>query len=437
MAKDSGRPGDSRKTIWRRLAKYLVPILLALVLLDIVLRIVLPPEKLLPYMQKEFAFYTEKIERFQELPATDVLFLGSSRMRDDINPEVFAMGLSQYWRRQATAYNLGLAGAHMEEVYTLARSYLPDPPPPYVIIGFSGTEVAWPYHFTYASRFLWKFENFADYLGRISFDHFLVRHVEYFIEAQICKFWYLFAQRDALVNAITENTEAALGLDLLEVREEMREHARAMVRNEKQRKIDHVNSPSGYHPVLRDFKDLASRLAKNPNDVKITNRREYNRDPEVLNDTSADVLRLIVPVLKAKGCKVAIIETPTSPYMQEMNPVLHGPGFRRWMRGVAEELDVPFFGFPFNKKNGLDNSMYGDASHLSTKGAKHFARVVLERLIGAGFFDEEGNGSKETDRDSKEVGRLGHKLDYRDRDDFDNYIDPAAPSDDEEKEAGS
>ncbi|MFH2000944.1 MAG: hypothetical protein ABIK28_14780 [Planctomycetota bacterium] len=389
VAERTIRPGHTWFDIFFRLAKYVIPIMVALAIIDILLRTFLPPEKLLPYMQKEFAFYTEKIKQFQALPYPDVLFLGSSRMRDDLDPEVFAMGLSQHWRHQARAYNLGLAGAHMEEVYTLAASYLPDPPPPYVIIGFSGTEVAWPYHFTYASRFLWKFENFVDYLRRVPFEYFYVRHVEYYIEAQICRFWYLFAQRDALLNCITENLETRLGLDLLEVPEEMRDHARVMVRNEKQRKIDHVHADSGYHPVLRQFKDLAARIEKNPEEVQITNRREFNNDPDVLNDTSADMLRLIVPTLRRKGCKVAIVETPTSPYMQEMNPVLHGEGFRRWMKGVAEELDVPFFAFPPTPENGLDNTFYGDASHLSDKGAKLFARMVLKRLVEAGFFDKE------------------------------------------------
>ncbi|MHC4944774.1 MAG: hypothetical protein ACYTG7_17300 [Planctomycetota bacterium] len=373
-------PGDSRRMIFVRMARYLLPVIVVFVAIDLWVRWAFPPDKLLPYMQKEFAYYTHKVKRCLSLPSPDVLLMGSSRIRDDLNPKVLAAHLEAEWGRPVRVYNYGLGGSHMEEVYTLVSSYMPEPIPKYVILGFSGTEVAWPYHFRYASRFIWKTENFLDYLGRVSFSHFRVRHVEYFIESFLCDYWYLFANRDALCTLLGEKVDEMLGIEQDPIVKHKREE-------EKKRLVNHVMVEDGYFPVLPRWKDLATRLKNNPRSVKIQNRRELIKDPDVLNDTSADLLRLMVPKLRAMGCKVAIVETPPSPFMQSRNPILHGPGFRNWMKGVAEELDVLFFAFP-PKKYGLTNNLYGDASHLSKEGSTRYSRFVFKELRNAGFFEE-------------------------------------------------
>lgn len=377
VADEGDGPGDSRKTIVGRLLLYLIPIAVLLAGADLLARWALPPYVILPCMQKEMAFYTLKVDRFLENPAPDVLLLGSSRIRDDVNPGVLAELLSARRGQPATVFNFGLGGAFMEEVYTIASSYLPDPPPRYVILGFSGTEVAWPFHFQYASRFLWRFDNFMDYLGRVDFSNFEVRHVEYFIEAGIARYWYLFAHRDAIQNFLSERL-TPMGPEKAAIRDA-----------EKRRLVNHVMAEDGYWPYLPRAVNLAARLERDPGSVHVHLRRELMQDPDLLNEESARLIALTVERLRARGCKVAVIETPPSPYLQNRNNVLHGEGFRRWMRGVAEEIDVPFFAFPLNSETRLNNAKYNDVSHLSIEGAKHFTRLVFKALDEAGFFEED------------------------------------------------
>ncbi|MBU0754485.1 MAG: hypothetical protein KJ645_05060, partial [Planctomycetes bacterium] len=309
-----------------------------------------------------------------------VLILGSSRVRDDLVPAVLAGRLERLWQRPAKVYNLGLGGANLEEVYTLACSYIPDPPPPYVIIGFSGTEAAGTHQFQHAPRFLWRFENFINYLRRVPLSDLHVVYLEYYLESLVSDFWYLFSYRDALCTMIKEKTKEWLGFerDPREIRaqEEATERLRA-----------HIESEDGYGQILAMRKDLGARLADSPQFVKIQNERELVMDEDVLNGTGALLIRLIVEKLREKGCKVVVVETPPSPYLIEINPVLHGPGFRDWMTGIARELNVPFFAFP-PEKCGLTNDLFADASHLSEKGARRYTRLVYEELQRDHFFGE-------------------------------------------------
>ena len=156
---------------------------------------------------------------------------------------------------------------------------------------------------------------------------------------------------------------------------------------ERRRRVKlHVYSANGYHPILQKATNVQVLLDKNDNQIQIRNPLELVTSG--FNDISSHLLRRIVFELKKLGCKVALVETPPSPYLQSRNPVLHGIGFRRWMRKISEELDVPFIAIPANNYNKLYNDKYIDASHLSPEGAKIFSKVVFERLRKIGFFGE-------------------------------------------------
>ena len=128
---DSERgPGDRAGKIVRRLALYLLPLVVLIAAGDLAARKLVTPEALLPYMQKEFAFYTMKVEHFLKLPTPDLVVVGSSRTRNGVNAQLLSKALSAHWKRPAKAYNLGLDGAMIEEFYGLVSSRLPDPPPP-------------------------------------------------------------------------------------------------------------------------------------------------------------------------------------------------------------------------------------------------------------------------------------------------------------------
>jgi hypothetical protein len=365
----------------RRLGSYAAPLFILLGAMDLVLRWTLPPEKLLPYMQKEVAYYTVKVDRFMSRPAPDVLVLGSSRIRDALIPDIFVRRLSGQWGRTAPVYNLGLGGAHSEEYYTLVSSYLPDPPPPYVVIGFSGTEVACVHIFTFASRFLWHLENFLSYLGRTSHSNFQVKHCEYYIESLLCRIWYLFEQRDALSRLAGDSLASALGLK--NKRESLRKE------EEKQRRLAaHILADDGYLPFLPERMNLQEALRTNPGSVQ-PRSWDLVRNPALLDEASAELLGLILERLRNRGSRVALVESPPSPYLQRRNPVLHGTGFRKWMHGVAADLDVLFIPAP-PADTRLYNSLYRDPNHMTEEGAKRYTRYIFSKLRDAGFFEEDG-----------------------------------------------
>jgi len=361
---------------FRKMAMHLLPIIIILAGADLAARALFPPKKLMAFMQKELAFYIHQIEEFQKLPTPDVLFLGSSRIRDDLDSKVFATLLSGHRKKKSRIYNLGLNGARMEEVYTIVNSHLPDNPPPYVIIGISGSEVAWPFNFRYAARFLWKMSDFTSYLKRVPHSNFRVKNIENFIESGMCDCSYLFENRDAICNMITENVSIFLGGDKPD---EVEQRHRYRIRK-------HVYSKDGYWPIHQNISNIQVVLNKKDNKIPIRNAFELVKSG--FDENSTHLLRLIVPALKEKGCKVAIVETPPSPYLQKLNPILHGPGFRKWMNKISKELDVPFIAVPVTKYNKLYNNKYSDASHLSPEGAKIFARVVFDKLVKIGFFGE-------------------------------------------------
>ncbi|MBM3984374.1 MAG: hypothetical protein FJ296_01580 [Planctomycetes bacterium] len=50
-------------------------------------------------------------------------------------------------------------------------------------------------------------------------------------------------------------------------------------------------------------------------------------------------LRAPAAGLDARGCRLALVEMPVSPYLQQRNPVLHGPVFRDRMAELAAERE--------------------------------------------------------------------------------------------------
>src|SRR5262245_20280671 len=83
-------PPEPAGRLLGRLALRVALVLAFLAALDLAVRAALPPETLLPWMEREFATYTVKVQRFAARPAPDVVFLGNSRVHDGVVPEVFA-----------------------------------------------------------------------------------------------------------------------------------------------------------------------------------------------------------------------------------------------------------------------------------------------------------------------------------------------------------
>jgi hypothetical protein len=117
-------------------------------------------------------------------------------------------------------------------------------------------------------------------------------------------------------------------------------------------------------------------------------QRELEKDPEMFGEGTILLLKKIVTSLRARGSRVALVETPPSPYLQALNPVLHGPGFRKLMNRAAKEADVLFLPFP-PWETALSNAYYGDLSHLSKEGGELYSHLLFQRLRRAGFFEED------------------------------------------------
>ncbi|MFH1999065.1 MAG: hypothetical protein ABIK28_05245, partial [Planctomycetota bacterium] len=213
VADEGFGPGDKAKTIFRKLLLCLIPLFALVFAVDAAVQHYLPEKKLLPYMQKEIAFYTLKVEHFKELPLPDLVVIGSSRTRNGVNTKRLSEDLSTYWGRPARAFNLGLDGAMISEFYSLLSSQMPDPAPPYVVICVSGQEVVQFKDFFFAPRFLWKASDLISYLSRISYDEFSATSVEYYIESIICRFWYTFKHRDARQEMVKEQAGRLLGVE--------------------------------------------------------------------------------------------------------------------------------------------------------------------------------------------------------------------------------
>ena len=375
------KPADSLFVIIRKCVRFLLPLLCMLIALDMAFRWLLPPEKLLPYMQKSLACYTIKVDRLSSSPAPDLLFLGSSRARDAIVPQVFENGLEQVWKRPVRVFNAGLAGARMEEYCALASSHLPDPPPPYVVIGLSGSEIARVHDFRYASRFLWNTSGFYNYLNRTSFSDFKVKHIEYFIESLVCRLCYVFKYRDAHT-ALLKETLA----DLLRLNENEPEWSKADREIKRKRLVEHVLADDGYSLLVPSKNTLEEKL-KIHKKLPIRNQDELDRDPDIFNEASVTLIKTLVSCFRNKGVKVAFAEVPPSPYLQDMNPVLLGEEFRMRMTEEVKKLDVPFFTFP-PEEIELTNRHYGDPSHFNRDGARQYSKQLLEKLYRAGFFDK-------------------------------------------------
>ncbi|HZL99692.1 MAG TPA: SGNH/GDSL hydrolase family protein, partial [Planctomycetota bacterium] len=126
--------------------------------------------------------------------------------------------------------------------------------------------------------------------------------------------------------------------------------------------------------------------------------RERDHPAALVLGSRFEKLREVVALLRARGCKVALVEVPPSPYLQELNPVLHGPGlpaaggrparpgFRQRMQELADELDLTFVPRD-SRAAGLGNEAYLDVNHLTEAGARRFTTLLVQDLIAAGFFE--------------------------------------------------
>lgn len=385
------RTGDPRdldgarepgRRVLLRLAWRLCVVLALVAAGDVVLRRALPPEALLPWMEREFAAYSVKVARFTAGPAPDVLFLGNSRVHDGVVPEDFGEALSQRRGRPARAYNLGLMNAKAAEFAALARAHLPEPPPPRVVLGLSGTEMCNAHEFQYASRFLWDVPELLDWLRRTPAAHLDPAHAASFLESLLGRAIYAFSVRDALRLAATERLQdawhAAFGVPLPRRQRTLRAQVGRWSRMD-------VLSPGGRFEDQSFQPNLPGLLAEG--DVRIP--------PYSLGDASelragADfpLLRAVVTDLQARGCRVALAEMPPSPWLQERCPDFHGDLFRRRAAEFAAPLGVPFVPMP-PSATGLDDASYVDANHLSRPGARRYTRLLFDRLAETGFLDDD------------------------------------------------
>jgi hypothetical protein len=341
---------------------------------------VLPPEVIAVWMQGEPAAYTVKVDHFRRAPAPDVVFLGSSRVRDAFVPAVIEELLAPRWPRTPRAYNLGLVNAKAEEFLTIVRHHLPDPAPRHVVLGISGSELIRPWNFVYASRFLWTTSSVLDYWRRTDWEHVEAIHAEYFLEGLLARGWYLFGQRDALRKALVEALDKALfGPPPPEFAARRAERRRAQ--------LAYLLAEDGYQrsePLTKE--KLAVRLQRDPGGVRVP-PRELNRDPRQLSEAPFTELRLMVEVLTARGSRLALVETPVSPWLQSLNPVLHGPVFRQRMADLCAELGIVWVPMP-PEQSLLGNNSYVDVNHLTEAGARRYSRLVGQSLLEAGFFEE-------------------------------------------------
>jgi len=368
-------PGDSRRMILGRLLLVCLPVLLFLLVIDTLVRFAFPPEKLLPFMQAEAAVYSRKVAAFLSRPPPDVLFIGSSRMRNAVIPKRFAASLSQHLGRPARAYNLGLMGAKLEEYLAIVYSHMPDPPPAYVVIGLSGTEVVRAHHFTYASRFLWRTPDIAGYLRRTPFAKLKAKRVEQYIESVISRSWYLLENRYALSSMMYHVLDPSFI------------HEKEMVQRGglKGNFPSQVLSEDGYAPPPGPVPLLNVQLRADPDSVLIHAGALWD-DPKIFGEEGAGLLRKITSKIRGMKSKVAIVETPPSPHLQKLGPVVNSVPFREWMTETAKELGVLFVPFP-PEETGLTDQYYMDANHLTPEGAKRYTYHLFNKLMRAGFFD--------------------------------------------------
>jgi len=381
--KGAGAPGDAGGggPALRRLLPRLLAVVGVLVAADLLVRAQLPPEDLLPWTLGEEAAYTVKVDRLEDSPAPDVLFLGSSRVRDGIVPAVFAEELGQRWSRPATAFNLGLMNAKAEEYLCLVRSHLPDPPPARVVLGITGSEVVNTWNFQYASRFLWDTPDIVDWWQRREAEDLSAEHVEWFLERRIGQLWYVYGHRDALREGFVELLRTRFGLFPLTAQQRA---YRADVAREVR---DFVLSADGYNPPEEAPSDtLDKRLKEQPDSVHVPSR-ELERSVQMTGGDRFDELRAIAAILAERGIRLALVEMPVSPYLQQLNPVLHGPVFRQRMSELAAELEIVWVPMPA-EETFLANSAYLDVNHLTASGARRYTRMLFRKLDEQGFFAE-------------------------------------------------
>jgi len=376
----TGRGGG----IFRRLAWRAVAVLVGLAVLDFALATLLPPIDLLPDTEMEAAVYTVKVDRFASMPAPDVLFLGSSRVRDGIVPSIFEAELEREWGRPVRAYNLGLQNAMLEEYRALVGSHMPDPAPRYVVLGLSGIELVLSDDFRYAARFLWRWPDFTNWLTNVDWESFRVANVEDYLESVLARHWYLFGHRHELSGRV-----------LRALRWDSGPRVEADVAAPATEIIEGILSDDGF--VRRhEWSKLSERLAYDPSSVVVW-ERDRLQPAEFVVGSRFEKLREVVAMLRARGCRVALVEVPASPYLQALNPVLQGaglpasegrvarPGFRTRMQELAAELDLPFV--PCDAEtSALGNDMFIDLNHLSVAGARRYSNRVVHELINAGFF---------------------------------------------------
>jgi hypothetical protein len=376
-----GAPYEPGLVVLRRLAFRLAVVLALVAAGDALLRRALPPEALLPWMEREFAAYSVKVARCAAAPAPDVLFLGNSRVHDGVVPEIFGEALAQRWGRPARAYNLGLMNAKAAELAALSRAHLPEPPPARVVIGLSGTEMCSAHEFQYASRFLWDAPELLDWLRRTPPALLEAKHVESWLESALGRACYAFSVRAALRLAATERLQdawhAAFGLPLPHRQRGVRALIGLWNRQD-------VLSPGGRFDDPSPQPNLAGLLAQG--DVRIP-PYSLGDASELLDGADFPLLAAVVTDLQARGCRVALAEVPPSPWLQERCPDFHGDLFRRRAAEFAAPLGVPFVPMPPSETQ-LDDTSYVDANHLTRAGARRFTRLLADRLAATGFLDD-------------------------------------------------
>ncbi|HEX5010166.1 MAG TPA: hypothetical protein VFY71_07180 [Planctomycetota bacterium] len=374
-------PPEPGRVILARLGLRVALVLVFLAAFDLAVRAALPPRSLLPYMEREFASYTVKVDRFATRPAPDVAFLGNSRVHDGVVPDVFAEGLAQRWGRPARVYNLGLMNAKTEELAALVRSHFPEPAPARVVIGLSGTEIVNAHEFQYASRFLWSGGDCAGWLARTPLRQLQVAHLESFLEGRLCRLWYLFAERDALRTALLERLQDTLHEGFGRPVSSVLRGVRVQVGRHN---VGDALADDGYYDDPGQKPNL-QRMLSDGEDVRVPPYSQGNV-AELQQGADFPLLRDVVRELQARGCRVALVEVPPSPWLQDQCPEFHGELFRTRLEEFAAAAGVTAVVMRPSETH-LTDASYVDANHLTRAGALRYSRLLLERLEETGFFD--------------------------------------------------
>lgn len=322
-----------------------------IIVVELVIRFI-PPSKLISYEGGAPAYEIARM-MIEDVGVPDIMFLGSSRVRDAIIPSVLQSSINSDSDPQMTVGNYAIGGATSSEIIPMLKLLAKQNKLPKVIFwGISPLQIGKEsVSYTPRSAIFWNFSDWLSVYNNSSKEAWELLPIV--IRNEIGKQYVTLKYRSMLVPYLRNSYKSMKGQEIV---------------NPFTSGVDRPQDIGGkkLKPTKELLDDLKLHLAEN----HFINGEYY------LNVDRMAEINKVAKELSQLGIKVVFFEAPVSPFWDEN---ISEESLSAYHKLVEEYIESDFL-YINSPNKALENDDFKDTNHLNYNGAKKYTNNFYDSI---------------------------------------------------------